>query len=412
MLRIKKKFTIMDVSCLMLSLLIVSINIREPFFHTREILFALTIGTSLSFMDLSKLKYAFVLVVIWGISSLYNLIVPGSDFISGGATFQTLVISAYLVLLCFYQRRYAKTIIRSYLFVSIIVAVIVVSIWIACYVSGSTYNSLRAFFINLEGKTGLSLINIDRRMILGTRYLTVWYRTSPCMTCALGYYLSVRMEGGKKNTIPIILLFFALVFTGTRANIISSMLLVGCYIVFKLHKKGFRLIPLALLSAAMIIVTIIVIRFINDSNSQSSTIKVLDTLTYFDIFSKDAIRTIFFGWGVGSTFFSRGRQMIVDMTENSLLETIRRYGLISTCFIVFGIWFLPFRSGIFIRKRNYLKFFYCCIFGGYMLSALTNPYLLDSVGYCALLFFCIMFTYGSDYWKGNLDTEYSENRQS
>ena len=91
----------MDISNVLLSLLIISINLREPFFHTREILYVLTMITSLIFLDIKNVKYALVLISIWAISILYNLIVPGSpvNFNNGG--FETIIISAYLLLMCF-----------------------------------------------------------------------------------------------------------------------------------------------------------------------------------------------------------------------------------------------------------------------------------------------------------------------
>ena len=188
MLRLKSRITLMDISCLMLFLLIVSINIREPFFHSREILYVLTILSSLTFMDFSKAKYTIILIVIWAISVSFNLIFPGSNINLRDGGFVTIVISAYLLLMCFYQERYAKVIICAYNFVSVIVALIILTIWISCFLSDSTFNSLRTFFVNLQKSTGLSLINIDKRMILGTRFLTEWYRTTTCMTCGLGYH--------------------------------------------------------------------------------------------------------------------------------------------------------------------------------------------------------------------------------
>ena len=397
----------MDISNVLLSLLIISINLREPFFHTREILYVLTMITSLIFLDIKNVKYALVLISIWAISILYNLIVPGSpvNFNNGG--FETIIISAYLLLMCFCQERYARVIIRSYEIVSIIVAMIVVSIWIACYFSDSTYYSLRNFFINLRETTGLSLISIDKRMILGTRYLTVWYRTSPCMVCTLGYHLGLRLTKKCRNLLLISLLFISLLFTGTRANIISAVLLVCIYMGFKLYKIGFRLMPLVMISAVMIIAIIFVVKFLQDRNSQSSAIKTSDIISYAEIYWKDPVRTLLFGWAPGSVFFSRGRQKMVNITELSLLETIRRFGLVSTCIIMLGIWFAPFRGSNF-KQMNYIKYFYCCVFGAYMLSALTNPYLLDSVGFCALLFLCTVFSYGDKKQQNKLGLNYLE----
>ena len=394
MINIKTKCTTLDMSKIFLALLIISINIREPFFHSREILFALTIIFSLPFMDMKKIKYTIALIAIWIVTVFYNLIIAGSNISFSNGGFETIIISVYLFLMVFYQKRYAKVIIRAYMFGSVFVALIVISIWISCYLSDLTFYSLQTFFSDLEDTTGLSLIAIDRRMILGTRYLTVWYRTAPCMACTLGYCLAQRLEEKKKNNIIIVILFVALVFTGTRANIISAVMLVGCYIVFKLYKKGCRLIPLVLFSTVAIVAIIFILKFINDKDSLSSHIKMQDTLGYIDIFKRDPIRTLLFGYGPGSSFFSWGRQKFVNVTENSLFETIRRYGLLSTCVIMFGIWFTPFRSVNFAKHKNYIQYFYYCVFAAFMLSALSNPYLLDSFGFCTLLFFCTAFSYG------------------
>ena len=176
MIKIKTKLTIWDISQIFLALLIISINIREPFFHTREILFALTIMFSLPFMDIRKAKYTMMLMAIWTVTVFYNLIIPGSDINFSNGGFETIIISAYLLLMTFYQKRYAKVIINAYMFVSMLVALIVISVWISCYLSDSIFHNLQSFFIDLQVTTGLSLFAIDRRMILGTRYLTVWYR--------------------------------------------------------------------------------------------------------------------------------------------------------------------------------------------------------------------------------------------
>lgn len=396
MIKLKSKFPLIELSSLLLSLLIISINLREPFFHTREILFVLTILVSFKLMDINRMKYTIYLIVIWIITTLYNTVVPGSNIDFGNGGFETIIISAYLLLMCFYQERYSKVIIQSYNFASILVAFIIITIWVACYFSSSLYDTLRTFFLNLEESTGLSLIAIDRRAILGVRFLAVWYRTAPCMACTLGYYLAQRLNGKKRNLIKIVMLFIALLFSATRANIVAAFILFSFYIGFYLYKKGFRFTPIILFATIMTVAITVLINFLNDTDSQSSTIKVLDALTYLEIFKKDPIRTVFFGYGVGSSFYSLGRQMLVNVTENSLFETIRRYGLVSTIVIFYGIWFTPFKSTNFIKRENFTKYYYYSIYGAYMLSALSNPYLLDSVGFCALLYLCIIFSYGTD----------------
>lgn len=394
MIRVRYNVKILNISSVMLALLIISINIREPFFHTREILFFLTMIASISDIDFKQSKYAVILVVIWAISILFNLIVPGSAIDFNNGAFETVFISAYLLLMCFFQERYAGVIIKSYIFVSVVVALITITIWITCSISESTFYSLREYFFNISETRGLRWMSIDYRTMLGVKFLTVWYRTSPCMICALGYCLAQRLMARDKHTLKIALLTVALIFSGTRANMLAAVLLGTVYVAFLLYKKGLNIIPIATAASIMIIALFIGVRFINDSASRSSAIKVSDAKTYITMFKGDPLRALFFGWGTGSSFYSEVRNFIVNSTELSLLETIRRYGLVSTFIIMFGIWFAPFRSTNY-RNLGFYKYYYCCVYAAYMLAAFTNPYLLDSVGFCALLFLCTCFTYGN-----------------
>ena len=395
MFKLKLKLSMFDLSRLLLSLLIISINLREPFFHTRELLFVLFVLTSFAYIDVKQLKYVIVIVAIWMVSAFYNLLIPGSDFSLNLSGLNTVIVAGYLFLMCFAQDRYADTIIKSYLFVSTVVAIITIAIWGLCYFSESYFSYLRAFFIQLEDRTGLTFITINLRNILGTTFQTVWLRTSPCMICALGYCLIERLLGKRNHTVLILLFATALVFSGTRANMFCAVLLVLLYIAFWFSKKKLILMKWGLLSVALIGTYSVASKFLNDPNSASSMIKVSDVTTYLSIYNSDMLRTLFFGWGPGSTFFSVGRGLTVDLTELTLFETIRRYGLVSTIVIFFYIWFQPLY--ILLSKKNfkYKLFYVACLFA-FIITACTNPYLLDSVGFCALLFFCTYFKYGID----------------
>ncbi len=393
MITVSDRIKLFDLSKVLLALLIVSINIREPYFHSREILFGLVVLTSYKFIDIRRIKYAIALVVIWAITAIYNILVPGSDFKLAGSGFNTIVIAGYLCLMCFCVKKYASTIISSYLIVSIIVAVITIVIWVICYFSSSAYSFLREYFIQMQESTGLSFIAIDLRAILGTRFLTVWYRTSPCMICALGYCLIERLDKINKHTILIVLFSVALFFSGTRANMMSAVLLDLLYVAFWFSRKRIPLFTLFIIFSGLFSAAMFAFLFFTDSGSASSAIKTSDTKSYFSTFASDGLRTLFFGWGPGSTFYSLGRGKMVDITELSLFETIRRYGLISTFVIFFYIWFSPIRSELF-RRNSINNLFYVATLMAYIVTACTNPYLLDSVGFCALLFYCTCFKFG------------------
>lgn len=395
MTRAKYNIKIVNISSLLLALLIISINIREPFFHIREILFFLTMLASIRTLDLKQAKYAAILIAIWVVCVFFNIIVPGShiDFSNGG--FETVIISAYLLLMCFFQKRYASAIIKSYIFVSVVVALITISIWLICNASESAYYSIREYFLSVRETRGLTWMALDYRTMLGFRYLTVWYRTAPCMICSLGYCLAQRLMGGNKHTFEILLLTIALILSGTRANILAAILLVVIYVAFLLYQKGLNIIPAVIFATIVIFAVILGVRFLNDVTSRSSAVKISDLRTYLSMFRDDPLRALFFGWGPGTSFYSEVRNLVINSAELSLFESIRKYGLFFTCVIMFGIWFVPFRSKNF-QSLNYYKYYYYCVFAAYMLAAFTNPYLLDSVGFCALLFFRTSFEYGND----------------
>lgn len=392
MIGLKIKISRLAISRLFLSLLIISINIREPFFHIREMLYVLFVTTSFTYIDYKQIKFVIALVVIWMISTAYNLAIPGSDFKLNLSGLNTIIVAGYLFLICFSQARYANTIIKSYMFSASVVAIITVVLWLFCYFSKHNYSILRAYFIQLQGRTGLTFISIDLRAILGTRFLTVWYRTSPCMICALGYCLIERLNENGKHTMLILLFTIALIFSGTRANMLSAILLILVYVSFWFLKKKMISVTIGMISLIMFGTFFVASKFLNDPTSASSSIKVSDINTYQKIYFSDILRTLLFGWGPGSTFYSIGRGLTIDSTELTLLETIRRYGLVSAMVIFFYIWFQPLYI-IMTRKDVKYKLFYVAVLFAFIFTACTNPYLLDSVGFCALLFYWVYFKF-------------------
>ena len=386
------KINLLDVSKFFLFLLIISINLREPYLHSREILLFLTLVTSVEYIDYKKLIYPSALVVIWIVTSTYNLFVNPGDIDINNGGFDTIIISSYLLLMCFKNESYYKTIVKSYLCVSVIVALITIVLWIACYFSNTAFNYTVAFFARLKAETNLDVARVGYRSFLGFRMLTVWYRTSPCMICALGCCLVERLKGIRNNSVAIFLLTVALFISSTRMNMMVAVLLIFSYYVFYWIEKGFRISPFVVLLVTIIIAVVVAWLFIHDSNSTSSKTKSLDTRAYFQLFESDKIRTLFFGWGAGSLFYSPARRLWINNTELSLFETIRRYGCISALIIFFFIWSSPFRT-IGFKQKSIDTLFYFEVVLCYIVTACTNPFLMDSLGFCALLFYNCFFEY-------------------
>ena len=81
------------------------------------------------------------------------------------------------------------------------------------------------------------------------------------------------------------------------------------------------------------------------------------------------------------------------LTELSHLETVRRYGLVPAIMIFVFVWLKPVVT-IISKEKSLLKYFYMILLVSYIFVACTNPFLLGSIGFCALLFMSTFFERG------------------
>lgn len=396
------KKSLLEISRSLLFLLIFSINLREPYFHSREILFVLFFISSFLFGDYKKIINILFFLSVYGISLVFNIVVSGSNAING-SWYQGLFVAMYLLLMVFSNRKYYDIIIKSFHFSSTFIAFITIALWLLCYFVPVIKNALVLYFTLLYEKTNLTFIDINSRMMLGHEVFFVWYRTVPILIPALGYCYIKKLKGIKARiyNFRIILYSIALLLSGTRADMLTAFLFGFFYICFKLIKKKEFSIAYLLMLLTIIFGSIVAFLFLTDKGSQSSSIKALTQISYFETFDTDYIRSVFFGWGYGSTFYSLGRNDFVDVTELSHLETIRRYGFIGMLEIIFFIWLKPLIKKM-TKEHGIIKYYYMLIVFAYIFVACTNPYLIDSLGFCVLLFFDAFFE--SEYVYENLNS--------
>lgn len=388
-----QKLNLFTLSKFFLACLIISINIREPFFHTREIFFVLFMITSFKYANFKQIYKPILLFFIWSTTSLLNYLIPGSNI---QLSIATIIASIYLLLLCFSTKKYSETIIKSYILSSIVVGLIVFSLWLICFLFPDLFSILKTISMDVKESHNLVTFYVDKRNFFGYLLITANYRTSVCMIGALTYYLLKQLYHKKNYSIPILFLATALFFTGTRANMLVSICLPLFYITFSFFKKKHYFSALFLAMAITVTILTFSYLFLTDSTSHSTKIKLLDRVSYYNVFTTDIIRTLFYGWGEGSTFYSLGRGRMVDLTEVSYLVNIRRFGLLATFVIFIIIWLDELIKFIISKKNNsILKLFYFIAIFSYICVACTNPFLVDSVGFCALLFFQTLLRYYS-----------------
>ena len=387
------KTTFLKISKFLLLLLVVSINLREPYLHSREILFFLFIIFSLPYGNYRNLFYMLLLLALSSISLLYNIIIPGSNLLQG-PWYQIIVNSAYLLLLVFCNKKYYQVIIKGYLISAVIVSFITVVFWIICYNNQEIRWAVFDYFNKMKELEGLTVLDVNVRLTLGYPFFFVYYRTSPIIIPALCYLYVKRLRGvrTRANFWGVILFTVALILSGARANILCAALLMFFYNVFLLYKNKHLVIATIVLIASICGGFNVANKFLNDKGSNSSNIKKMHQEDYFKIYNSDYIRTFFFGWGCGSSFYSKGYGVKTQVTELSHWETIRRYGVVSFLLIMFFIWLEPLIMKM-RTERGVSKYFYVVIVLSYIFVACTNPFLIDSIGFCALLFFKSFFEY-------------------
>lgn len=217
--------------------------------------------------------------------------------------------------------------------------------------------------------------------------LMIFYNTSPLLVFPLAYYLDhvfVKQNSKKLilNLIIIISIILTLFLSGTRANLLSLVLIIVFYFSYFIYLKSRRLF--IILSGFYGLFAIYGLAKIGgvlfNAQELSNTIKFGHFVSYIELFS-DNIGSYIFGQGVGSSFYSSGIHSMTNVTELSYLELIRIWGLPITILFV-SILFIPIFHQIKSKKISPLFIAYLA----YLFIAGTNPLLLSSTGMVVLVY--------------------------
>lgn len=372
------------ISRILLFLLICSININgSDYFFTKEIFFVLFMLFSISLGRYNNIFDLLALLLIYLFSAVVNL---ATNSINATSSLMYLPGLFYLVLLLYAKKEYKDVIIKSYLMSSAIVALLIITIWLICIQSITIQNILIKYFESVKNDRVAFLFMIRKRKFLSWWFLGVYYGTAPCMIASLGYclYSDLKRKSWRKIALSV-LYIIALIMSGARANILAALILYIVYIGFKLIRANRKLLGLILLNILMVSSFLVISILLSEKKEGSIIIKNLHKGSYFELFNDDFLRTVFTGWGAGSTFFSKGYNDYTTITELTIYETIRRYGLISTVIIFLFIWLKPIKYAL-RKKRKTDKLYLILIVLAYISVACTNPFLIGGVGFCALLF--------------------------
>jgi hypothetical protein len=361
--------------------LLVFVLVIDPtntLFKAKELVFALFIGSSV----VCKIKISKDLLLVIMVFFFITLLSLCSGFLQGfqfdrAATFSFIKSLLFLFILLFVREFDFLTPLTK---ASLVIAIVTISVAIIFMWQLSFAPKLYEFIANRDHFIMIS----EHRYFLGYQVPNYFYKTSPILVIPFAMTLYHAFTSQKKKHYLIAGLFFtALLFSGTRANILSTVLICGLLFLNQIYKNKFwKQAVLLLLPVVFTAFVFILFKFLLEQE-ESNLIKIERAASMIDVFKEHPL-VLLFGQGPGSLYHtSSGIDGVLYKSELSYLEIIRMFGLIGGGLIIL-IFVLPLVVAHKNRKQlnGYFPFFISYL--GYLFIGGTNPLLLGSTGFLAL----------------------------
>ena len=220
-----------------------------------------------------------------------------------------------------------------------------------------------------------------------TTLLMIFYKTSPLLVFPLSYYLYQLLIIRQKkhlflNIFLLMLVSLTLYFSGTRANMLSLILIILFYIGFYLYRKSKAWFLWAVVFVGLVALFLLpsaVTTFLNRQET-SNAIKFGYLSSYSGFFDHHLL-SLLFGQGIGGMFYASSLHRFISVSELTYLELVRIWGIpITLVFVVVLV--LPLVAEIKAKKISHLFIAYLA----YLFISGTNPLLLSSTGMLVLVY--------------------------
>jgi hypothetical protein len=187
-----------------------------------------------------------------------------------------------------------------------------------------------------------------------------------------------RFRYGQKsffNTVCLVLLSSGVLVSGSRALIICSV--AGVLFLMK-RKFLFWMLSILIFLPVFYLDELFLITNLFSSDEVSNKIKLAHLFSFYGYAD---LEMLMFGNGLGSQYYSSGRERLEHHTELFILDQIRYYGLFLTAVFYVAL-VLPMGFGA--RPINSYPF---RIFIPFLVFSLSNPFLLNSLGMLLVLWY-------------------------
>lgn len=243
---------------------------------------------------------------------------------------------------------------------------------------------------------GTAVIYISSRTFLGVNFDGVFYTPLAfvVLPCTIALY-RLNYKGHRLYNFYLALLYsFALFCGGNRACMMCVTILWGGFGLYILVRKH-PLLRLVILPCCLLGIISLFLAFTQEKGESSNETKQLHLLTYSKILDTNPLAFVT-GMGAGSQVYSKGFMQKTVLMEWTYLELIRFYGVFSLyvlCLFYKPVWYLW-------KYKQYYEYAIPVSLGCllYMLSSYGNPYLINSTGFCLLIY---LYWYIDNKWYVN-----------
>lgn len=379
-------FSLLSKFFLVLTLFSVIVDPTNMILGIKNLSFMGFILFSIDYCDFKQVLKYLSFIVIYYVTYVWQLLFP-TCFVDSGTADAMLKSFIYLAIIFWMGEKQKVKVFRYFFYINFLVAMFCLVIWVLIMLIPSLELPLYMYFMRNDNFT----VTISHRVFIGINVFGVFYKTCVFAVICLAYSVYQWFMNKKKKYLLYGLIFFFYLFSsGTRANMLSAVLIVGgiyCYYLYK--KKRFSFLT-AILSVGGALAILLIFKLVGDTGETSVAIKALHKESYWDLFSSNLIRYLLIGDGPGSTFYSKGWGKIVVTTELSYYELIRNFGLIF-CIVIIFLFCDPIIN-LYNRYKKGMFFSLLLSYFAYLFIAGTNPYLIGSTGFTTL---AIMYYIGS-----------------
>lgn len=208
---------------------------------------------------------------------------------------------------------------------------------------------------------------------LATFGYSIFFKASPLMLFSYGYMLR------NKKWLHAMIFLLAFGASGTRANLIVALIATAGVLLLCSGTPTKKMIVLFLLTVVSILFLPGLVARLTALNAikydRSESIKYAAITSVFEHMNAAPYRYVF-GSGVGSFFYSSGRNEYVDVVEVSYFDYFRQVGFVGFSFFMVFL-MAPIKK--LVRESRWLLVCYI----GYLAIAFTNPLLVSSTSFVA-----------------------------